>query len=72
MYTVYFRADDNFADIQATYGSGSCYMFHVNSRQTGLGVQGENPWSQLAARYHTAGNTGEVCGDVYMYMYLRI
>ena len=50
-------AQDNLAKAQATYGTGSCFLLHTNSRQPGSVVLGENPWSRLTLH----STTGEVC-----------
>ena len=54
-------AEDNLAKIEATYGSGSCLLLHINSRRPDSVVLGDNPWSRVVSHY-TAGNSTHQVG----------
>ena len=62
---MHYRAEEKLAKTQATYGTGSCVLLKINSRQPGSVVLGDNPWSRVA-RHYTSTN-GEVCVCVCVY-----
>ena len=60
-----YSAEDNLAKIEATYGSGSCLLLHINSRRPDSVVLGDNPWSRVAS-HCTAGNSTHQVGHWYI------